>query len=83
MDTRKTLTEKGKHNGWTVYKHEGVPGLALPHPSYWVAIKDGVRIVGDTKKEVIARADAEDATTPAMREHAARIAAILTKGANT
>ena len=78
MDTRKTLIEKGCHKGWTLYKHEGIAGLAFPHRTYWVATKNGVKVTADTRKNVIADAEAQDAITPEMREHAARVAAMLT-----
>lgn len=78
MDPRSTLIEKGTHNGWTLFKHEGIPGLRFPHRTYWVAIKDGNKVTADTRKKVIADADAQDAITPEMRAHAARIASMLT-----
>lgn len=77
MDSRTTLTEKGQHNGWTIYKHDGIPGLALPHPTYWVARKGDAKVVADTRKDVIRNADLQDAITPEDRAHAARVAAML------
>lgn len=77
MDPRKSLTEKGHHNGWTIYKHEGVPGLALPDQTYWVARKGEVQVAADTRKEAIRRADLQDSITPEDRAHAARVAKML------
>ena len=77
MDTRKTLTEKGSHNGWTIYKHEGVAGLALPHPTFWLAQKGDTKVVADTRKQVIRNADIQDSITPEDRAHAAIVAAML------
>jgi hypothetical protein len=77
MDPRNTVTEKGHHNGWTIYKHEGIPGLALPDPTYWVARKGEAEVVADSRKDVIRNADAQDSITPEDRAHAARVAAML------
>ena len=77
MTTRTTLTEKGQHNGWTIYKHEGIPGLAMPDPTYWAARKGEKKFVADTRKDVIRNADLHDATTPEDLAHTDRIAAML------
>lgn len=76
-DGRSGLIEKGQHNGWTIYKHEGVPGLALPHPTFWAAHKGDKKVVADTRKEVVRNADLQDSITPEDREHAAAVAAML------
>ena len=77
-DSRNRLTPKGQHNDWQIFKHEGIPGLALPNPTYWLAVKGDKRVIGDTRKEAIRNADIQDSITPEDRAHAARIAAMLT-----
>jgi Cu/Ag efflux protein CusF len=68
MDSRKQGIEKGQHGGWTIYKHEGIAGLAMPDLTYWFAIKDGERIAEDTKAGLVARIDGLATVNAAHRD---------------
>ena len=68
MNTRSNGVEKGHHNGWTIYKHEGTPGLADPHLPFWFATNGERRISNLTKSGIVAMIDALDTTDAAHRD---------------
>lgn len=69
-------TPKGTRDGWTIYKYEGIPGLAFPRPAYWWATKDDRVLVADTRRDLLNKAAIAD-NPPMDDEHLARIAAAL------
>ena len=69
-------TPKGTHAGWTLSKYEGIPGLAMPRPPYWIAQQGERVITGATRSEVVAIIDAPKLSA----DHVAAITAALTEG---
>lgn len=70
-------TAKGEHKGWSVYKHEGVPGLAFANHPYWYATRDGKRLVSHNSKrhliEWIELAERQTQATDEFRRAVARM----------
>jgi hypothetical protein len=70
-------TPKGQQGEWKIYKHEGVPGLAMPDHSYWFAINGDRRIAHDTKAGLLRTIEIVEGETEESRAHFARVAAML------
>ena len=71
-------TAKGEHNGWRLFKHEGVPGLDSPNLPYWYATRDGKRLVShSTKRHLIEQIELTSRQTRATDEWRRAVARML------